>query len=83
MRRMVGVPPWHSARDMFVNLGVRSFDESIRVGCYSLMTRVDVNFNIYYCTICTVATHILYLRFLDGGDRFFIGGDNVFILMIL
>ena len=30
IRRFVGVPPWASARTMFVTLGIRSFDENLR-----------------------------------------------------
>ena len=36
----MGLPPWHSARTLFVNLNVRSFYETIRTTSYSLMQRV-------------------------------------------
>ena len=39
-RKLVGVPRWHSARTLFVNLNVRSFHETIRTSSYSLMQRV-------------------------------------------
>ena len=45
MRRLAGVPRWESARNMFVQLRVRSFEETMRCVCYSLMSRVDVDFN--------------------------------------
>ena len=40
MRKLLGVPPWHSARTMFVSHNVRSFPETVRCIAYSLMTRV-------------------------------------------
>ena len=40
MRKFMGLPPWHSARTLFVNLNVRSFYETIRTTSYSLMQRV-------------------------------------------
>ena len=45
MRRLAGVPPWHSAAQMFVELGVRSFGEVLRSVSYSLMERADVSQN--------------------------------------
>ena len=39
-RKLLRVPQWHSARTLFVNLGVRSFYENIRTASYSLMHRV-------------------------------------------
>lgn len=39
-RKLLRVPQWHSARTLFVNLGVRSFYETIRTTSYSLMQRV-------------------------------------------
>ena len=47
MRRLVGVPPWESARTMFVALGVKSFGEVRRNLAYSLMSRVGKTEN--YC----------------------------------
>ena len=40
MRKMVGAPPWNSARTIFVQNNVRSFFENIRSVSYSLMCRV-------------------------------------------
>ena len=39
-RKLLGLPPWHSARTVFVDLGVKSFYENIRTCSYSLMHRV-------------------------------------------
>ena len=39
-RNLVGVPRWHSARTLFVNLNVRSFHEAIRIASYGLVMRV-------------------------------------------
>ena len=40
-RMLLGCPPWHSARHMFVSQSVRSFDELQRYNCYNLKMRVD------------------------------------------
>ena len=45
MRRLLGLPPWASASQMFATLCVRSFQETHRVLTYSLMKRVDVSLN--------------------------------------
>ena len=39
MRRLAGVPPWHSARQMFVSLGVQSFSERLRGLCHGARER--------------------------------------------
>ena len=46
LRRLLNIPPWNSAREMFVNMRVRSFAEQRRVCCYSLMQRVQHSPNI-------------------------------------
>ena len=46
MRRFVGVPPWHSASEMFVRLGVRGFHESLRFQSYSLKQRLETSENL-------------------------------------
>ena len=40
MRKLLGLPQWHSARTLFVSLNIRSFYETIRTSSYSLMQRV-------------------------------------------
>ena len=40
MRKMAGVPSWHSANTIFVNNQVRSFFENVRATSLSLMNRV-------------------------------------------
>ena len=40
MRQLMGVPRWHSARTMFVNLRIKSFFENLRTISYSLLKRV-------------------------------------------
>ena len=45
MRRLAGVPPWHSARQMFVGLGVQSFPERVRSLCYSMRERASSSSN--------------------------------------
>ena len=41
LRRMMNVPPWSSASELFVSKGLRGFAEQRRAGCYSLMQRVQ------------------------------------------
>ena len=52
MRKMVGAPPWNSARTIFVQNNVRSFFENIRSVSYSLMCRV--------LTCCKFATKVCW-----------------------
>ena len=40
LRKLIGVPQWQSARTLFVNLGVRSFNETVRTTSYSLLQRI-------------------------------------------
>ena len=40
MRRLINVPPWESARQMFVSIRVRTLPEMLRCLQYSTMTRV-------------------------------------------
>jgi len=41
MRRLAGVPTWHSARTMFVNLRVDSFPERLRWLCHGTRERIE------------------------------------------
>ena len=41
MRRLLNVPPWHSARQMFVGIGVETMDEVIRRLVYSFRCRLE------------------------------------------
>ena len=52
MRRLVYVAPWQSASHMFGSLGVRSFDETIRVCSYKLRERVGSCENKVLRTLC-------------------------------
>ena len=45
MRKLAYVAPWQSARAMFVGLGVRSFEESMRTVTYSLKRRIEESNN--------------------------------------
>ena len=45
LRRLMGLPPWCSARHMFVSLGVRSFQETHRYVAYSLFERISCSSN--------------------------------------
>ena len=73
MRRLVYVPQWKSASFMFGNLGVRSFQESIRNSSYSLLRRIDTCPNDFIVTLSNSDAalisshrrhwrHILYYR---------------------
>ena len=46
MRQLVGLPPWHTALNMFVGLGFRSFKETYRILIYSSYDRVNNSANI-------------------------------------
>ena len=51
MRRLVGVPQWESARNMFVTLGVRSLDENLRYSALSCKKLVELSNNNILCII--------------------------------
>ena len=40
MRKLMGVPRWHSARTLFVRNNTRSFFENIRYTAYNLLSRI-------------------------------------------
>ena len=46
LRMLLGYPPWHSARRMFVRQSVRSFDELQIYNCYNIKMRMDRSHNI-------------------------------------
>ena len=46
MKQLVGLPPWHTASNMFVGLGVRSLQETHRIMIYSLYDRMNNSANI-------------------------------------
>ena len=45
LRRLLGLPKYNSASEMFVNLGIRSFGELLRKFVFSLKTRISVSHN--------------------------------------
>ena len=54
MRRFLGLPPWASASQLFVTLGVRSFQETYRVFIYILMIRIAGSLNMVSDSCCTM-----------------------------
>ena len=63
MRMMLGVPPWHSARQMFVNANVRSLQEVVRFSTFSLFSRVSGSDNsILSCINCSDAPLLSNMR---------------------
>ena len=63
MRRLAFVPPWHSARSMFVGLGVQHFDETHRHACYSLLCRIGNSPNSFVRTLVGSDAHIYSTQF--------------------
>ena len=45
LRRLLGLPKYNSASEMFVNLGILSFGELLRKFVFSLKTRISVSYN--------------------------------------
>ena len=45
LRRLLGLPKYNSASEMFVNLGILSFGELLRKFVSSLKTRISVSHN--------------------------------------
>ena len=94
MRRLMGVPPWHSAREMFVTNHVRSFPENRRTLSYSLLKRIDQcpnrNMFILSCsdaaTISNIRNHwndILYVQFPQVAILFLIFSSYLLSLGLL
>ena len=52
MRRLVNVPTYRSASNLFVTLGVRSLPEVIRYTCYTTRKRVSSSENSMIMTMC-------------------------------
>ena len=50
-RMLLGYPPWHSARSLFVNHSVRSFEELQRYNCYNIKMRVYHSNNVLLRTL--------------------------------
>ena len=76
LRKLIGVPQWHSARTLFVNLGVRSFYENVRITSYSLVRR------LFACNNSIVQTMLHSDCFVHSAIRsswsnnLFTGGEN-------
>ena len=51
MRRLIGLPTWHSLSAMFAKLGVRSFQETQRLHSYSLKSRIEGSLNLISCNL--------------------------------
>ena len=51
MRKLMQVPPWQSARAMFVAAGVRCFEENLRYVSYNLFSRVGESRNTLLLTL--------------------------------
>ena len=45
LRRLLGLPKYNSASEMFVNLGILSFGELLRTFVFSLKKRITVSQN--------------------------------------
>ena len=60
---MLNVPPWTSARGMFVSAYVCSMAEVMRYSTYSLLARVEVSTNVILATIsCSDASVISKMK---------------------
>ena len=51
LRRLLGLPKFNSASEMFVNLGILSFGELLRKFVFSFKTRISVSHNSYLQSI--------------------------------
>ena len=66
LRRLLGIPIYDSASEMFVTLGILSFGELLRKFVYSFKTRISVSHNSCMQTIYNSEIP-LFLKFgLDG-----------------
>ena len=53
LRRFMFLPWRNSATEMFVNLGIRSFDEMLRIFVFSFRSMVTAPHNQLICSLCS------------------------------
>ena len=53
LRRFMFLPWRNSATEMFVNLGIHSFDEMLRIFVFSFLSRVTAAHNRLICSLCS------------------------------
>ena len=51
LRRLLGIPKYNSASQMFVNLNIASFYELIRKYNFSFMSHVSLSTNVYVIAV--------------------------------
>ena len=68
MRRLLGVPQWESARQMFVAHGVRSLDENLRYSSYGMWSRVASSDNEVLVVLHNSDSRVLSAQVLRWQD---------------
>ena len=64
--------PWrNSATEMFVNLGIHSFDEMLRIFVFSFRSRMTASHNQLLCNLCSAHCSV-YLNCGHGGTAYYI-----------
>ena len=71
MRRLLGVPQWESARQMFVAHGVRSLDENLRYSSYGMWSRVASSDNEVLVVLLNSDSRALSAQVLRWQDLLF------------
>ena len=58
LRRFMFLPWRNSATEMFVNLGIHSFDEMLRIFVFSFRSRVTASHNQLICSLCSASCSV-------------------------
>ena len=58
LRRFMFLPWRNSATEMFVNLGIHSFDEMLRISVISFRSRVTASHNQLICSLCSASCSV-------------------------
>ena len=71
LRRFMFLPWRNSATEMFVNLGIYSFDEMLRIFVFSFRSRVTASHNQLICSLCSAHCSV-YSKLCAGGTAYYI-----------
>ena len=72
MRKLLNVPPWQSVRPLFAELNIRSFGETIRNSCNSLLNRVSDSRNFLIETLVASDARTLSIQWRNWESELFV-----------
>ena len=72
MRKLLNVAPWESVRPTFVERGIRSFGETIRNSCNSLLNRVSYSRNFLIETLVASDARVFSMQWRNWERELFV-----------